>query len=189
MTKMGYKANINTKGQAKSGSNSMLGSEHQHVFQVDAFDPEGNHKWTDYIYNTVVNEGLNDILEKYYKGSSYTAAHYVGLADSSPTFGADDTLGASGNSWSEVTAYDESTRPSFSPGTVASQSVDNSGSKASFSINSDSTTIGGAFLATDDTVGGTTGILVGGGAFSGGDKTLGSGDSLSVQVTANASSA
>jgi len=183
-----YKNKLNVKGSAKSGSQAIMQTKHQHVFQVDAYDPDGNHKWTDFIYNTVVNEGLDDILDKYYKGSSYTAAHYIGLADSTPSFSAGDTLGASANSWSEVTGYDEASRQDFTPGTVSSQSVDNSASKASFTITSDSTTIGGAFVATDNTKGGDTGVLVGGGAFSGGDKTLGSGDTLSVQVTASASS-
>jgi hypothetical protein len=148
----------------------------------------GGLKWQDKAHNLVVDEGLNDILDKYYKGSSYTASHYVRLTDGSPTFAADDTLGGTHSGWTEVTAYDESPAPTFSPGTVSGQSVDNSGSPASFSINSDSTTIGGGFLATDGTVGGTSGILVGGAAFSGDDRTLASGDSLDVTATASASS-
>ncbi len=72
-------------------------------------------------------------------------------------------------------------------GAVASQSVDNSGSKASYSINANSTTIGGAFISTDDTKSGTTGILYGGGAFTAGDKSLDDGDTLNVTVTASAS--
>jgi len=160
-------------------------TNHHHTYHVRCYDKDGNLKWEDVIENLVVNEGLDDILDKYYKGSSYTAAHYVGLTDGTPTFAAGDTM-ASHSGWAEVTAYSETVRQTFSPGTVSGQSVDNSASKAVFSINA-TATIGGAFLTTNNTKGGTTGTLVGGGAFSGGDKALTSGDTLEVTVTATAS--
>jgi hypothetical protein len=55
--------------------------------------------------------------------------------------------------------------------------IDNSASPASFSINATST-IAGAFLASVSS--GTSGILFSAGDFTGGDKTVDSGDSLSV---------
>lgn len=153
----------------------------------EAFDRFGHLKWVDFIdANLVVDEGLNDILDKYYKGSAYTAAHYVLLTDGTPTVAAADTM-SSHAGWTEVTAYSEGSRPSFTPGAVSSQSVDNSASKASFSING-TTTVGGAGLTTDSTKGGTTGTLVGAGAFSGGDKGLSNGDTLNVTITASNSS-
>lgn len=163
-----------------------LQEKHGHVFIFEAFDPDGNLKWREEVPNLVVNEGLDDILAKYYKGSSYTAAHYVGLTDGTPTVDAGDTMG-SHPGWTEVTDYDEAARPDFTPGTVSGQSVDNSGSKATFTINS-SVTIGGGFLTTDSTKGGTASTLVGAAAFSGGDRSLQSGDTLNVTVTATASS-
>ena len=185
---VGYKNKLNFKGEVMGNTNSNIGSKHQHVFEIECFDKFGNLKWTDYVFNMVVNEGLDDILDKYYNGSSYTAAHYIGLTDGSPTFASDDTIGGTHSGWTEVTAYTETNRPDFTPGVISSQSLDNSSNKASFTINSNSTTIGGAFLVTDNTKGGTAGTLVGGGSFSGGDKTIGDGDTLSVQVTCNASS-
>jgi len=140
---------------------------------------------TTFCFCLVVNEGLDDVLEKYLKGSSYTAAHYVGLTDGTPTFAAADTM-ASHAGWTEVTAYDEAARQTATWGSVSSQSVDNSASKATFTISTNSTTIGGAFLSTDNTKGGTTGTLYGGGAFSAGDKTLDDDDVLYVTVTASA---
>jgi len=186
--KVGCNNKINFKGETMSKSNTSLKTNHDHVYEVTCFDKNGNQKWVDYIFNTVVNEGLDDILTQYYKGSSYTAAHYVGLTGTTPTFASDDTIGGTHAGWTEVTAYTETNRPDFTAGSVSGQSVDNSSSKASVTINSDGTTIGGAFLVTDNTKDGTSGALVGGGAFSGGDKTIGDGDTLSVQVTANASS-
>lgn len=139
------------------------------------------------VKNITVNEGLDEILDKFWKGSTYTAAHYVGLADGTPSFAAGDTL-SSHAGWAEVTAYSEANRQGLTLGTVSSQSVDNSSSKASFSINSDSTTVGGGFIATDNTKGGTTGILIGGAADSGGDQTVNSGSTINITATLTASS-
>ncbi len=96
---------------------------------------------------------------------------------------------ASHAGWAEVTAYDESTREALVLGSIASQSVNNSGSKASFTISTDSTTVGGAFLTTNNTKGGTSGTLYGVGAFTGADKSTDDGDTLNVTVTLTAAAA
>ena len=155
------------------------------LFLIECFDKDGNLKWKDTIKNLVVNEGLDDALDKYFKGSTYTAAHFVGLSDGTPTFAAADTL-ASHAGWVEVTAYDEAVRQTLTLGAVSGQSVDNSASKAVFTVSANNTTIGGAFIATNSTKGGSTGTLYGGGAFTAGDKTIDDGDVLNVTVTASA---
>lgn len=154
-------------------------------YEIECFDADGNLKWREDFHNLVVNVGLDDNLDKYFKGSTYTAAHYVGLTDGTPTVAAGDTM-ASHVGWVEVTDYSESVRQTLTLGTVSGQSVDNSASKASFSING-TATVGGAFVATDSTKGGTTGILYGAGAFTGGDKAVSNGDTLNVTVTLSAS--
>jgi len=155
------------------------------LFLVECFDKDGNLKWKDTIKNLVVNEGLDDALDKYFKGSAYTAAHYVGLTDGTPTVAAADTM-ASHAGWVEVVAYDEAVRQTLTLGAVSGQSVDNSASKAVFTISSNATTIGGAFISTNNTRGGSTGTLYGGGAFTAGDKVLDDDDVLNVTVTASA---
>lgn len=158
-------------------------------YQVECFDARGKLKWVEDIDNVVVNEGLDDLLDKYLKGSGYTAAFYVGLIDSAPTPAAGHTAAQIGgtNGWDEITAYSEGTREALTLGTVSSQSVDNSASKASFSING-TATVGGAFVITNSTKGGTTGVLYGAAAFSG-DRSVVSGDTINVTVTATAASA
>lgn len=156
-------------------------------YVVECIAPDGTVKWIDEFDNLVTNVGLNDNLDKYLKGSTYTAAFYVGLTDGTPTTDPTDTM-ASHVGWAEVTAYSESVRQTLVLGTVASQSVDNSSNKASFSING-TATVGGAFIVTDSTKGGTTGILYGVGAFGGGDKSVSNGDTLNVTVTCTAASA
>ena len=156
------------------------------LFKVDCYDKEGNLKWSDTIKNLVVNEGLDDSLDKYLKGSTYTAAHYALLTAATPIVAAGDTM-SSHAGWTELLAYSEIVRQTVTWGAVSSQSVSNTANKASYSINSDSTTIGGACICTDDTKDGSSGTLYGGGAFTGGNKSLDDGDTLNVTVTASAS--
>jgi hypothetical protein len=155
-------------------------------YWIEARGPDGRLKWVEEFTNLVVNAGLNDSLDKHLKGSSYTAAWYVGITAGTPTFAAADTM-SSHAGWTEVTAYTQANRPTLTLGTVASQSVDNSASKATFSINANGTVIGGAFVVSNNTKGGTTGTLYGGGAFAAGNKTLDNGDTLDVTVTLTAS--
>lgn len=154
-------------------------------YRVVCRDRYGNVKWVDEFENLVVNAGLDDSLDKHLKGSGYTAAWYMGLADSTPIFAAADTMGSHAG-WTEITAYDEGVRQTVTFGAVASQSVDNSGSPCVFTISANGTTIGGAFIVTDSAKGGSTGTLYGGGAFTAGDKTLDDNDTLTVTVTCTA---
>lgn len=153
----------------------------ENFYEIECFDSSGNLKWTETIKNLVTTEGLNDILDKFFKGSAYTAAWFVGLTSGVPTVVAGDTLGSHAG-WTEVSTY-TGNRKALTLGTPLSGSVDNSASKAVFSITG-TATIGGAFVASVDTT--NTGILYGVGAFTGGDKSVASGDSLTVTVTLTA---
>lgn len=154
-------------------------------FHVVCRGPDGKIKWEDEFDNLVVNAGLDDSLDKHLKGSGYTAAWYVGLTDGTPTVAAGDTM-ASHAGWVEVTAYDEAVRQTLTLGAVSGQSVDNTASKAIFTISANGTTIGGAFVTTTSDKGGATGILYGEGAFSAEDKTLDDDDTLTITVTCTA---
>lgn len=159
------------------------------VFTVRCLDKDGNLKWSAEKHNLVVNVGLKDMNDKYFTGSSYTAAWYLGIygAASSNNPAASDTM-ASHAGWTEVTAYSQSTRPAavFAAATTADPSViTNSASPATFSMNG-TTTVGGAFLTSNSTKGGTTGILFSASDFqSPGDRSVVSGDTLLVTYTFN----
>ena len=181
-------ASVTCGGEAMSKTSHVSPVQVKNVYNFEAFDSEGNLKWTDYAENVVPNVGLDDMLDKYLKGSAYTASFFVGLTDGTPTTAAGDTM-ASHAGWTEVVAYTEATREALTLGTVASQSVDNSASKASFAINADTTTIGGAFVCTVSTKSGSTGVLYSVAAFTAADKSLDSGDTLNVTVTATTASA
>ena len=159
----------------------------QGVFTVQCFDKDGNLKWTEENHNLVVNVGLKDMNDKYFAGSAYTAAWYIGLygAGASNNPAAGDTM-SSHAGWTEVTAYSQANRPTatFAAATTANPSVvTNSAAPATFSING-TTTVGGAFLTNSNTKGGTTGILFSASDFqSPGDRSVVNGDTLTVTYT------
>lgn len=156
-------------------------------YKIECIKPDGSLRWVMEDHNLVVNVGLNDVLDKYFKGSAYTAAFFVGLASASPTFAAGDTMASHGG-WTEVTDYTEAARPDLTLGSVSGQSVSNTASKAVFTVNN-TVSIGGAFITTDDTVGGTDGVLYGGAAFTNGNRSAIAGDELRVTCTLTAASA
>lgn len=147
-------------------------------FTVECYGPDGKLKWRDTFHNLVVTEGLNYLLDAGLLGGAQVTTWYIGLTGSSPTPAAGDTM-ASHAGWTEFTSYSEAARPAFS-GTRTNQTVSNSASKATFSINA-SGTAGGAFMVSDSTKGGTTGTLLCVGPFSQGDKAVSNGDTLNVQ--------
>jgi hypothetical protein len=160
------------------------------VFHVQCHDAQGNLKWEASKHNLVVNVGLQDMNAKYFLGSGYTATWYLGIygaaASNNPAAG---NTAASHAGWTEVTAYSNATRPvcSFGTATTANPSViTNSSSPAAFAMNG-TVTVGGAFLISDNTKGGTTGVLFSAADFqSPGDRAVVNGDTLTATYTFSA---
>jgi len=156
-------------------------------YTVECFDKEGNLKWVAETPNLVVNVGLQYMAGTALTSTAQITSWYVGLygaaASNNPAAG--DTMGSHGG-WTEVTDYTEATRPAatFAAATNANPSVvTNTASKAVFTINA-TTTVGGAFLTSNNTKGGTTGTLFSAADFqSPGDRSVVSGDILNVTYT------
>jgi hypothetical protein len=154
------------------------------VYTATCVGPDGKVKWTETFHNLVVNQGLQDMNSKYFQGSGYTAGWYLGLVSgaTSPSYAAGNTL-ASHSGWTELvpgTAYTGNRKAvTFGTATTADPSViDNSGSPSSFAMLVNSTVVSGAFLCSVSS--GTSGVLFSAGSFSGGNKTVDSGDTLNV---------
>lgn len=177
---------VECQGEAAAKAGIPIGRKLSTHWKIECFDKHGKLKWVDEFDNLVVTAGLNDSITQHFKGSAYTAAWYVGITAGTPTFAAGDTM-SSHAGWTEVTAYDEAVRQTLTLGSVSGGSADNSAAKATFTISANTTTIGGAFLVTNSTKGGSTGTLYGGGAFSAGNKVLDDNDTLAVTVTVSAS--
>lgn len=175
-------ANLGFAAGLDAAADMPLGVAVTTLYRFECFDRDGKLKWTEEARNLVVNVGLNDLLDKRFKASSYTSADYVGLIDNASfsAIAAGDTMG-SHSGWLESAAYSDSTRKALTLGSVSGGSVDNSASKAAFSING-SATIKGAFITTVSTKSGTTGILYGAAAF-GSTRAVESGDTLNVTCT------
>lgn len=156
-------------------------------FVIECFDKDGKLKWSAEESNLVVNVGLQYMAGVALTSTAQITTWYIGLygaaASNNPAAG--DTA-ASHAGWTEVTPYSNATRPTatFAAATAANPSVvTNSASPATFTINA-SSTVGGAFLISNSTKGGSTGTLFSAADFqSPGDRSVVNGDTLQVTYT------
>jgi hypothetical protein len=175
--------NVSSSFSARTGASE--GMQAGGVFHVQCLDKDGNLKWETSEHNLVVNEGLQNMNTQYFKGSTYTAAFFLGLITgpgSGTTFAAADTLAS--KAWTEYTDYAGSRKAvTFGTATTADPSViSNSASPASFTISGAGGTVAGAFLCTVSS--GTSGVLFSESDFqSPGDRVVVAGDTLNVTYT------
>lgn len=176
--------NSQTKDSVQAGMIANKASTEQMgaggVYSVECVGADGQVKWADTFHNLVMNEGVQNMNTQYFKGSSYSASFFLGLITgpgSGTTFAATDTLAS--HAWVENTSYAGARKAvTFGTATTANPSViSNSAAPSSFVLNA-SVTIAGAFLCTVSS--GTSGVLFSAGDFTGGDKTVDSGDTLNV---------
>lgn len=168
--------------------NNQEGISFDGVFHVECRDKDGNLKWCDKIGNLVVNQGLNYALDALFDhDSSPVTQWYVGLTAASPTPAAGDTPSSHGG-WTEFTDYDEATRQDLIMA-ITTVSATNSANRASFTVNQDSSSVGGCFIISESTKSGVAGILLSVGAFSGGNKAADNTDVLNVTYTLTAADA
>jgi len=147
------------------------------TYTVECVGADGELKWAEEYKNLVTTAGKTDIIDKYFKGSAYTAAWYLGLKGTGAAV-VGDTL-ASHASWAEVNPY-TGNRPAITFGTTSGGS--NTATTVSYSINA-TQTVAGAFVASVNT--GTSGTLYSAGDFTTPRNVL-SGDTLNVTLTVNA---
>lgn len=170
------------------GSGLIAGTQNQEQalavgrYKLECRDKDGNLKWVVEEDNLVVNVGLQYMAGVALTSTAQITTWYLGLITGpGVTTNAADTMASKG--WTEFTGYSNSTRvaPTLTAATNANPSVvTNSGSPANFNINATGT-VGGAFLTSNDTKGGTTGTLFSEKAFSSpGDRSVVSGDIIAV---------
>ena len=147
----------------------------------------GGLRWADGYENLIVNDGLDHALDVILSGGTQDTSWFVGLLAASPSpaagWDADDIAS------NDFVAYDEATLEAFADGGVSGQSLDNSGSPAEFTISTDSSSIGGAYLIGTNAKATPAGTLFSAGAFTGGNKAADDGDTLEVTITYTAADA
>lgn len=146
-------------------------------------------KWVDDFCNLVTTVGKNDLLDKYFAGAAYTATWYFGLISSvsyttGPAVG--DTMASHGG-WTEAGGSNAPNYTATPSRGLLAFSAASAGSKSTsaaepFSI-SQNGTAKGAFICSDQTKDGTSGILYSAGTFTGGDRAVQNGDTLNVSGT------
>lgn len=179
------KSTDRVSGMVEKSTGSLEGAAGGGVFTVTCYDKDGNLKWETKAKNLVTNQGLQDMNTKYFTGSTYTAAWYIGLVDNAgfTAYNAGDTM-ASHTGWSESVAYSGGNRgtATFGTATTADPSViSNSASQAQFSITG-TATIRGAFLTATQGNTTNTGVLFSVADFEApGSRSVVSGDTLNVR--------
>jgi hypothetical protein len=148
------------------------------LFEFECIGADGSVKWRESVRNLVTTPGKTDIIDKYLKGSSYTAAWFVILAGAG-TKAAGDTL-ASHAGWSEVTPY-SGNRPAITWGTTSGGS--NTSVATSIAITGTATVAG---AGTSSVNSGTSGILYNVADFSA-SRSVVNGDTLNVTITLSVS--
>jgi hypothetical protein len=180
-TPISLKADGGLKMQHKTDMNLGL----KNIWEVVCRDSEGNEKWREVNKNLVTTVGLNHVLSSTLDGATQITAWYVGLK-AAGSAAAGDTM-ASHSGWTEVVAYSQAVRQTLTLGTAAAGSIDNTASKATYSING-TATVAGAFINSNSAKSGTAGTLYGVVDF-GSSRAVISGDTLEVTVTLTAASA
>ena len=166
-------------------------------YVAQCFDVNGNLKWEEKFDNLVTTQGKNHLLNTYLASNTYSAVAggkvFLGIISATgyTAVAAGDTAN-SHTGWTEFTGYSQVSRvpPSFSAASSGSKATS---SAAVFSINA-SDTIKGTFLMANNNTGsagaakkgGFSGVLYSAGLFTGGDKTIASGDVVNITYTASA---
>ena len=174
--------------QVVRGGNLAEKAEAHGHYTCICYGPDGKEKWRDEIENLWTTEGKNEAFNQFFTGSSYTGAFYMGLVSSVSytAIAAGDTAAQinGSNQWTEAfngtdtPTYSQGSRPTMSFSAASAGSISTSAALV-FSITGTGT-VKGAFVATNATKGGTSGKLITAGLFTGGDKSVSSGDTLNV---------
>ena len=134
------------------------------------------------IIALITTVGRNKLLDACFKTGEAANQWFVGLVSNTgfTAYAAADTM-ASHAGWTESSAYSNATRPAYVGSVPVGGSIDNSASKAVFTINA-SDSIQGAFLTDGSVILGVSGILYGEGPLSA-IRSVISGDTLNVTIT------
>ena len=163
----------------------------KNYWEVVCYDSNGTEKWREYNKNLVTTAGANHILDVAFKSGTPLTTWFIGLKNTGTAVVA-DTM-ASHSSWTEIvhTTYYTGPRRTLTLGSITgttTSTVDNSASKATFSILGTATVAGAFVVSNNASSSATAGTLYGVVDF-GSSRAVINGDTLEVTVTLTAASA
>lgn len=164
----------------------------QGCFVAGVFDTEhrrgGDLLARDLSPNVIPTEGLNHILSVIVGGGTQVNPFYTGLFEGNVTPGASLTHATLVAVLTECVAYAETTRPAYVEGAIAAGAVDNSASRAVFTINASKTVYGGFLASSNVKSAATAGTCLAAAKFSA-SRAVVAADELAVKYSLSATSA
>lgn len=143
----------------------------------------------DVFPNTFVNEGLDDVLQVYFHGTSQRTGFFIAPFSNNVTPAAGLTAATFAATQGEFTNYTESTRVAWVEAAASGQSISNSASPARFTIGTGGGTVWGAGMLSASAKSATTGVLPAAGKFGDEALTLTAGSKLDVEYAIDAQDA
>lgn len=111
--------------------------------------------------NRVVNEGLDDLLNVYFRQTTQRTNFYLALFTNNIAPAAGLTAGTFNGTQAEFVNYDEATRPAWvADGAPTAQTLVNNNALGEFTFGTGGGTVRGGALLTNNVKGGTSGVLV-----------------------------
>lgn len=134
--------------------------------------------------NLAVNQGLNDNLNCYFNAGGQTTTWYMGIFQGNYTPVATDTAASIAGNSTECSSYSSATRPQWQNAAPSAQVITNAANRATFTFTG-TVTVYGAFLISNNTIGGTAGVLFAAAQF-GASKAVVASDQLLLTYQINA---
>jgi len=160
-----------------------MGSERVRLggtFVLTGLGPDREVKWVEEAKNLVPNVALQHLINTGILTATQVSKWYVAPTAATPVVAAADTMGGH-SGWTEFTGYSQTVRQSWT-GARSGQVISNAAALASMAITTTGT-LGGAFIVSDSTKGGATGVLFCGGANTGSNRSVSSGDTVTVRYS------
>lgn len=164
-------------------------------FVVECVDENGNIRWEDTAENGVTDAGIAHILNVVFLAQTQVPNWYIGVVDNAgfTQFASGDTM-SSHAGWSEIASasYSNANRVAWGPGAPSGGAITNAAT-ANYNMtpagsSNPALTVKGLFLVSDNTKGGTTGVLMSTAAFTQGTQGCNNGDTLRISYVMAAQS-
>lgn len=129
------------------------------VHKFEFFDAEGNLVWCEEVQNLMPQVGINYVAGAMFGDTAPIGTFYIGLFQNNVLPTSSTTASDIPTTLGEFVGYSNSTRPLWNRSYDGIGSINNSASRAEFTITADARLYGG-FLVSTSTKGGNTGLLL-----------------------------